>query len=120
MVRVDLERCGIGFPCVTNALEGRFPLQCFEMFGEVVGGDEAEHVSLEAFEVVVVEGFDGSILHGAVHSLGLAIGPRMIRLRQAGLDAMLKANAIEDVRSEEASGWGSVHGRGGIWEPVRV
>ena len=75
------------------------------MFGEVVGGDEAEHVSFEAFEVVVVEGFDGGILHSAVHPLGLTVGPGMIRLRQSMLDAMLKANAIEDMWSEEAPGW---------------
>jgi len=48
VVRIGLERCGIGFPRVTNALEGCFPLQCRKVFGEVVGGDKAEPVSLEA------------------------------------------------------------------------
>ena len=41
---------------------------------------------------------------GAVHPLGLAVGPGMIGLRQPVLDAMLEADAIEDVRAEEAPG----------------
>jgi hypothetical protein len=75
------------------------------VFGEVVGGDEAEHVSLEAFQVVVVEGFDGCVFNSAVHSFGLTVGPGMIRPRQSMFDAMLKTNAIEDMWSEEAPGW---------------
>ena len=75
------------------------------MFGEIVSGDEAEHMSLEAVQVIVMECSDGCFLDGSVHSLGLAVGPRMIRLRQAVLDAMFETNAIEDMRPEEAPGW---------------
>jgi hypothetical protein len=75
------------------------------VLGEVVGGDEAEHVSLEAFEVVVVEHPDGCFLHSSVHAFGLTVGPGVIRLRQPMLNAMLETNAIEDMWSEEAPGW---------------
>jgi hypothetical protein len=52
-----------------------------------------------------VERFDGCVLNGPVHPLGLAVGPGMIRLRQSMFDVMVKANAIEDVWPEEPSGW---------------
>ena len=80
MSRIDFKRCRIGFPSVTNALEGRFPLQCLEVFGEVVGCDEAENVRLETLHVLVEEEFGGRFLDRSVHSLGLAIGPGMVRL----------------------------------------
>jgi len=75
------------------------------VFGEVVGGDEAEHVSFEACGVVVVEHPDSGFLYSPVHAFGLTVGPGMIRLRQPMLYAMLETNAIEDMWSEEAPGW---------------
>ena len=47
---------------------------------------------------------DGCVFDGPVHSLGLAVGPGMIRLRQSMFDAMLETNAIEDMRSKKAPG----------------
>ena len=47
---------------------------------------------------------DSCFLDCPVHSPGLAVGPGMIRLRQSMFDAMLKTNAIEDMRSKDASG----------------
>ena len=91
-------------PGVTNALEGRFPLQCLEAFGEVIGGDEAEYVGFQAFDVLVVECSDRCFLDGAVHPLGLTIGPGVIRLRQSVLDSVLKTDAVKDVWPEESSG----------------
>jgi hypothetical protein len=85
-------------------LEGRFPLQCLEVFGKVVGCDEAEHVGFEALQVLVVEGFDGRLLDGSVHPLGLTVGPWVIRLRRSMFDAVFETNAIEDMWSEEAPG----------------
>lgn len=71
------------------------------MFGEVVGRHESKDVCFEAFDVAVVEGFDCCVLDGSVHSFGLAVGPGMIRLGQAMLDAMLNADTIEDVWVKE-------------------
>lgn len=39
----------------------------------------------------------GGLLDGAVHPLDLTIGPRMLHLGQPVLDAVLAADAVEDV-----------------------
>lgn len=60
---------------IIKALEQCFPLRGLKVFGGIVGGDKAEHVSLEALEaleVVVVEGLDGGLLHRVDHPLDLA------------------------------------------------
>ncbi len=54
-----------------------------------------------------MKGPDRRLFNGSVHSLSLAVGPRMIRLGEAVLDAMLCTDAIEDVRSEIRPGWAS-------------
>jgi hypothetical protein len=46
-----------------------------------------------------------AIFDGSVHSLGLAIGLRIIWLGQLVFDPIVIADAIEDVRSEIPSGW---------------
>ena len=51
------------------------------MLGEVVGFDKGQYVRLEAFEVFVVEDFDGGVLDGSVHSLDLAVIRYEIRRR---------------------------------------
>ena len=75
------------------------------MFGKVVGGDKAEHMSFEAFQVVVMEHWMVCFLGRSVYPMGLSVGPGMVRLCQPVLDAMLGTNAIEDRGSEEAPGW---------------
>jgi len=75
------------------------------VLGEVVGGDEAEDMCFQAVDVLVVEDPDGCFLDGSVHPLGLTIGPGMVRFGQSMFDALLKANAIEDVWPEEAACW---------------
>ncbi len=75
------------------------------MLGEVVGGDEGQDVHLEAFQVVVVEVPDRGVLDGAVHPLGLAIGSGMVGLGEPMLDAIVDADAAEDVTAGEAARW---------------
>ena len=60
-------------------------------------------MGLEAFQIVVVVELDGGVLDGAVHSLGLPIGPRMVGLGQPVLDVVGDADAVEDVRAKEAA-----------------
>ena len=74
------------------------------MFGEVVGLDEGQDVGPESLEVGVMEGLDGGFLDGAVHPLGLAVGPGMIGLGELVLDAVLAADAVEDVAHPLGSG----------------
>src|SRR6202171_186962 len=57
-------------------------------------------MGLQAVEVVVVEDFDGGVLDGSVHALGLAVGPGMVGLGQAMLDAVGGAGTVEDMRAE--------------------
>ena len=92
---VDLERCGIGFPGITDALERRSPLERFEVFGEVVGCDERQDVGMQGCGGFVVERLAGDVLDGAVHAFGLAVGPGVVRLGQPVLDSVLIAHAVE-------------------------
>ena len=69
------------------------------MLGEVVGGDEAQDMGLEAFQVVVVVDLDRGVFDRAVYSLGLAVGPRVAGLGQPMLDTVGDADAVEDVRT---------------------
>jgi hypothetical protein len=54
-----------------------------------LGGDEGQDMGLEAFQIVVVEDLDRGVLDGAVHALGLAVGPRVIGLGEPVLDAVI-------------------------------
>ena len=104
MVRVDFEPCWLFGPGVADGLEGGSPSQRLEVLGEVVGGDEGQHMGLEGLEVRIVEGFDGGFLDRAVHALGLSVGPRVVRLGEPVLDAVLAADALEDVAAAVAVG----------------
>ncbi len=73
------------------------------MLGEVVGCDEGEDVRFEALDIRVVEQFEGRVLDGAVHAFGLAVGPRMIRLGEPVLDAVLDADPVENVQAEKST-----------------
>lgn len=82
---------------------GSSPSQGLEVLGEVVGGDEGQAMGLQAFQIVVVVGLDRGVLDGAVHSLRLTVGPRVIGLGQPVLDVVGDADAVKDMRAEEAA-----------------
>jgi len=73
------------------------------VLGEIVCGDEGQDVGLEAFQIIIVVGLDRGVLDGAVHPLGLAIGPSMVGFCQPMLDIVCDADMVEDMRTEEAS-----------------
>ena len=50
-----------------------------------------------------MEDLDGRVFDRPVHSLGLTIRPRMIRLCQPVLDAVLGTDTIEDVGADIAA-----------------
>ena len=66
--------------------------------------DEPLKVSSKLFMVGVVAAFDGGIFDGPVHALDLTIGPRVVWLGQAILDAMLCTNAIEQMACKPRCG----------------
>ena len=49
--------------------------------------------------VGVVVSLDGGVLDGAVHAFDLAVGRRMVRLRQPVLDATLAADSVEQLHA---------------------
>jgi hypothetical protein len=56
--------------------------------------EDLEMVSKLVMTIVMVA-FDGGVLDGAVHPLDLAVGPRVVRLCQSVLDAVLAADLVE-------------------------
>jgi hypothetical protein len=58
-------------------------------------------MGLERLKVGIVEGLDGGLLHRPVHAFGLAVRPRVVGLGEAVLDAVLVADAVEDVAAED-------------------
>ena len=73
------------------------------MLGEVMGGYKGSDMSLLSLQVVVVVSLDRGVLdRGAVHSFGLAVGPRVIGLGQPVFDAVGDVDAVEGMRSQEA------------------
>jgi hypothetical protein len=58
-------------------------------------------VGPECFQIGVVEGFDGGVLDGPVHPLGLTVRPWVVGFGEPVLDAVLLADPVEDVAAEE-------------------
>lgn len=79
----------------TDELIGGQPGQGFEPFGEVVGIEERGQVLPELGMVVVMISAHGSFLDGAVHAFDLAVGPRMVGLGEAVLDAVAPTGSVE-------------------------
>jgi len=55
-------------------------------------------MSLKLAVVVVMKVFDGGFLDRAIHSLNLAICPRIAHLDEAVFEPVLAANAVKNVR----------------------
>ena len=85
---------------MADGFERGLPPNSFEVPGEVVCQNESKDVGFKDFEVGIVERFDGCFLDGPVHAFGLTIDPRVVWLGEPMLDAVLIANAVEDVACE--------------------
>jgi hypothetical protein len=68
---------------------------------EVVGHEEGLDVLLKLSMRSVVVAFDGGLFERAVHPFDLAVGPRVIGLREPVLDVVFVANAVEHVASPQ-------------------
>ncbi len=66
------------------------------MLGEVVGGDEGQDMRLQALRIIVVVDVDRGVLDRAAHPLGLAVGPGVIGVGHAVLDAPVNADPAVD------------------------
>ena len=87
-----------GLVCPADVLVGSEPPRGLEALSEVVGVEEGFEVLSELRVGLVVIAPNGGFLEGAVHPLDLTVGPGMVRLGEAVLDAMLAADAVEHVQ----------------------
>jgi hypothetical protein len=102
------EAVGLLGPDFADVLVGREPVERFEAPSEVVGGDEVDQVSLQLLMVVVVITLHGRFLESAVHSLDLAVCPRMVRFGEPMLNAVFVAGTVEGVATPYRSRLGAV------------
>ena len=84
-------------PRFADRFVGSEPFECPKPASEIVGGDKVAEVLPKLCVAVVMVAFDGGFLDGPVHPFDLAVGPRVLHPDQAVLDAILVADAIEDV-----------------------
>ena len=70
----------------------------------VIGIDEQLQVRFELLVALEVVAFDGGLFERLVHPLDLVNGPRMIGLRQATLDVVVPANAVEQMHPKPGVG----------------
>jgi hypothetical protein len=80
-----------------DELVGCGAAQGLEPASVIVGIDEELEVRPQLLVGIVVAALDGGVLNGAVHTLDLAVDPGMVHLGQPVLDAVLAADAVEDV-----------------------
>ena len=101
--RIEDEPIRFGGPAFADELVGREALEGLQATAKVVGRDELSEVASKLIVVVVVEALDSRLLDGAVHSLDLTVGPRVLRLRGAMIDPCFCAGELKSVRPEEFS-----------------
>ena len=102
--RVQFESVRFGCPAFADELIGREAFERFQPSTKIICIDEVGEMSSKLVVAIVMIAFDGGFLDRAVHSLDLAIGPRMIDFCEAMLDAVFAASHVEDVR-HVAGGW---------------
>ena len=101
MGRIESESRRLFCPDITDIFVGREAFERLQAPSEVVGGDKIVEMSTQLIVAVVVVALDGRILDGAVHSLDLPIGPRMIGFGKPMLDAVVPAGAIEGMAAQQ-------------------
>ena len=111
--RVAFEALPLAGPAGADELVGGEPAQRLEPLGEVVGHQEGGQVRAELGVVVVVEALDGGFLDRVVHAFDLAVGPGVVGLGEAVLDAVASAGEVEHVGAEAGGVAGAVLGQVG-------
>ena len=97
MDRIEDESLWLFCPCFADGFVGREALEGLQSAGKIISADEVGQVSAQLVVRRIVEALDGSFLDGAVHALDLPVGPRMSRLGEAMVDAVLGAGIFERV-----------------------
>ena len=84
-------------PCLADVFIRCEAPQGLEPAAEVVGRDEVGEVTAQLVVGFVVVALDRGLLEGSVHALDLAVGPRVVGLGHAVLDAVGSADLVEAV-----------------------
>lgn len=92
--------CGLSGPRLADEFVGREALEGLEPARKVVSRDEVGEMPAELVVALVVEALDGGVLDGPVHSLDLAVGPRMPGLGGAVLNVVGGAIIFEGMSPE--------------------
>src|SRR2546423_12077111 len=94
---IENESSGLFCPCTADVFVRGRALQDRETTGEIVSGDEVDQVGSELVVAVIVVAVDGRLFDRAVHPFDLPIGPWVMGLGQAMLDALGSADLIKSV-----------------------
>ena len=103
MERTEPELFGLDCPSFADELVRGEALEGLQAASEVVCSDEVGEMVLELLVGIVVVALDSRFLDGPIHSLDLAVGPRMLRLGGAMFDAELGAGIFEGVSPDGLS-----------------
>ncbi len=99
--RVENESFKLRSPTFANVFKGREHLQGFEPASEVIGSDEVREMLLKLLMALVVEALDCGILDNPVHSLNLAVDPRVLWFGQPMVDIVSRTGEFKSVSTEE-------------------
>ena len=76
-------------------------IESLETLSEAVGHDKRFQVSAQLHVVMIAMVFDGGFLDCSIHALDLPVGPRMVWICQAVIDAMAAADVVEGVSAKQ-------------------
>lgn len=99
-IRVDFESAWLFCPDAGGISVGCEPAQRLQATAAIVGVENELEVLSQLIVPVVIVTFDSGIFDGAVHSLDLAVGSRMVRFGEPMVDAVLGADLAEAVHAE--------------------
>lgn len=74
---------------------------CLKPPGEVGSANEVSQMCTQLRVAVAMPAVAGCLLERVIHTLGLAVGPRVARLGQATLDLMANTDVLGDMRAEQ-------------------
>src|SRR5918999_847494 len=97
MVRIRGKAVWFFMPALTDILIGGKPFECFESLREVIGHQKGMQMLFQMVMSLVVIFFHSGVFKRAVHAFHLTIGPGMVSFGEAMLDAILLADAIENM-----------------------
>lgn len=111
MGRVTSKDSWVLVPLGTDKFVRHKPAWGLQALDVVVGQQKGLQVHIELVGGLIVEALNGGFLEGAIHALNLVIGPRVGRLGQPVLHAILAVDTVKTVpaRQELVRLWRELH-----------